>query len=98
MENNNLKSLPFMAFKEIPNAREDALSITGLVKHKGRIVGYKLSDNQMVDKSTAVSMARSGEIKDVGIAVRTGNEYLKSLPDGKENNNLGNLPAVAMGD
>jgi len=31
----------------------------------------------------------------VGVAHRKDNEYLKSLPDGTEKNNLGNLPAVS---
>ncbi len=39
-------------------------------------------------------MARQGGIKGVGIAQRSGNEYLKALPDGEESNNLGSLPTV----
>ncbi len=41
-------------------------------------------------------LARQGEIKGVGVASRNGNEYLKSLPDGTENNNLSNLPSVKI--
>ena len=37
----------------------------------------------------------SGRIKGVGIAHRKDTEYLKSIPDGSENNNLGNLPSVS---
>jgi len=40
-------------------------------------------------------MAKAGEIQGVGVAHRKDNEYLKSLPDGSENNNLGNLPSVS---
>lgn len=39
-------------------------------------------------------MAKAGEIQGVGIAHRGDTEYLKSLPDGKEGNNLNSLPAV----
>ena len=36
-----------------------------------------------------------GRITGVGIAHRGDTEYLKSIPDGSENNNLGNLPSVS---
>ena len=37
---------------------------------------------------------KSGKIKGVGIAHNKDTEYLKSLPDDKESNNLGSLPTV----
>ena len=40
---------------------------------------------------TAVDMTKQGQIAGVGIAP----EYLKSIPDGSENNNLGSLPSVS---
>lgn len=43
----------------------------------------------------SVSMARNGEIQGVGIAHRRDTEYLKSLPDGKEDNNLSHLPTIS---
>ena len=39
-------------------------------------------------------MAKTGDIKGVGIAHRKDSEYLKSLPDGTEGNNLSNLPSI----
>ena len=33
-------------------------------------------------------------LKCVAVATRKGNEYLRSLPDENENNNLGNLPSI----
>ncbi|MDE7249812.1 MAG: DUF3892 domain-containing protein, partial [Lachnospiraceae bacterium] len=48
-----------------------------------------------VSKEEGVALARNGEIKGVGIAHRKDTEYLKSLPDGTESNNLGNLPSVS---
>ena len=41
-----------------------------------------------------VALAKDGEIKGVGIAHRKDTEYLKSLPDDTESNNLGTLPSV----
>lgn len=81
---------------QIPHPRADAKQIIELVKHSGRVTGYKLSDNTIVDKPQAVTMAKQGEIKGVAIAHRGDNQYLKAIPDGSENNNLGNLPSVSM--
>lgn len=80
---------------QIPQANADAKHIIGLVKERGRITGYKLSDETFVSKPDAVNMAKQGQIAEVGIAHRGDTEYLKSIPDGSENNNLGNLPSVS---
>lgn len=80
---------------QIPQAKTDAKRIVGLVKKGGRIMGYQLSDNSFVEKQQAVTMAKQGDIAGVGIAHRGDTEYLKSIPDGSENNNLGSLPSVS---
>lgn len=80
---------------DIPQAKSDAKEIIGLVKNSGRITGYQLSDGSTVTKEEGVALAKEGEIKNVGIAHRKDTEYLKSLPDGTENNNLGNLPSIS---
>ena len=83
------------ALDQIPDAKANAKRITGLVKEGGRITGYQLSDNSIVEKQQAVDMAKQGQIAGVGIAHRGDTEYLKSIPDGSENNNLSNLPSVS---
>ena len=80
---------------QIPQANANAKRIVGLVKEGGRITGYKLSDETFVSKPDAVSMAKQGQIAGVGIAHRGDTEYLKSIPNGSENDNLGNLPSVS---
>ena len=80
---------------QIPLANKNARRIVGLVKESGRITGYQLSDNSIVEKQQAVDMAKQGQIAGVGIAHRGDTEYLKSIPDSSENNNLGNLPSVS---
>ena len=80
---------------QIPQPNANAKRIVGLVKEGGRVTGYQLSDNTFVDKQQAVDMAKSGSISGVGIAHRGDTEYLKSIPDGSENNNLSNLPSVS---
>ncbi len=80
---------------DIPTPKNDAKEIVGLAKSSGRITGYQLSDGSTVSKEEGVAMAKDGEIRGVGIAHRKDTEYLKSLPDDSENNNLGNLPSVS---
>ena len=80
---------------QIPQANANAKRIIGLVKEGGRITGYQLSDETFVSKPEAVSMAKQGQIAGAGIAHRGDTEYLKSIPDGSENNNLGSLPSVS---
>ena len=79
---------------QIPQSNPNAKRIVGLVKEGGRITGYQLSDHSIVEKQQAVNMAKQGKIAGVGIAHRGDTEYLKSIPDGSENNNLGNLPSI----
>lgn len=90
--------LAYAALDDIPTAKSDAKEIVGLVKSSGRISGYQLSDGSTVSKEDGVAMAKAGDIKGVGIAHRKDSEYLKSLPDGAEGNNLGNLPSVSEGE
>ena len=93
---NEMRSeLPFAALDEVPTPKSDAKEIVGLVKSSGRISGYQLSDGSTVSKEEGVSMAKAGNIKGVGIAHRKDSEYLKSLPDGTEDNNLSNLPSIS---
>lgn len=87
--------LAYASLDEIPQPKADAKEITGLVKTGGRITGYQLSDGSTVTKEEGVSLAKAGEIQGVGVAHRKDSEYLRSLPDGTESNNLGNLPSIS---
>lgn len=89
------QELVMQTLDQIPQNSNTAKEIIGLVKKGGRITGYQLSDNTVVEKQQAVNMAKQGQIAGVGIAHRGDTEYLKSIPDGSENNNLGNLPSVS---
>ena len=83
---------------QIPAPASNACSITGLVKEGGKVTGYRLSDNTVLEKEQAVQLARQGGIIGVGIAHRGDTEYLKSIPDGNEGNNLSNLPSISPSD
>lgn len=87
--------LAYAALDEVPQPKADAKEIVGLVKSGGRITGYQLSDGSTVSKEEGVAMAKAGDIQGVGVAHRNDSEYLKSLPDGSENNNLSNLPSIS---
>jgi hypothetical protein len=91
---NNSAALSMRTLKEIPTPAAGATSISGLVKEGGRVVGYQLADGRQLSKQDAVQLARAGGLMGVGISERNGNEYLKSIPDGTEGNNLSSLPAV----
>lgn len=98
-DNNEMRSqLPYAALDEVPNPKSDAKEIIGLVKSSGKISDYQLSDGSTVSKEQGVSMAKAGDIKGVGVAHRKDSEYLKSLPDGTEGNNLGNLPSITASE
>lgn len=87
--------LAYAALDEVPEPKADAKEIVGLVKTSGRVTGYQLSDGSTVSKEDGVAMAKAGEIQGVGVAHRKNSEYLKSLPDETEDNNLGNLPSIS---
>ncbi len=95
MDNSFGQELSKQTLDQIPQAEANAKRITGLVKEGGKITGYQLSDNSIGGKQQAVNMAKQGQIASVGIAHRGDTKYLKSIPDGSENNNLGNLPSVS---
>ena len=81
MDNNTFgQELAKQTLDQIPQANSNAKQIVGLVKEGGRITGYQLSDNSIVEKQQAVSMAKQGQIAGVGIAHRGDTEYLKSIP------------------
>ena len=92
--NNPSSELPKAAMDEI----EDAMTITGLVKESGSITGYRLSNDQIVSREEGIRLARNGQIRGVGIAHNGDTEYLKSIPDDTEDNNLSNLPTVQQSD
>lgn len=79
----------------IPAPAANARTITGLVKRSGRVTGYRLSDNTVLQKEECIQLARQGGIAGVGVAHRGSTEYLKAIPDGSQDNNLSNLPTVS---
>lgn len=95
--NNNgiLGGLPLNINKEIPEVKLEELSITGLIKKSGDVVGYELSNGERISKGQGIEKVKYGKNKGVAIGVsKKGEEYLRSLPDNDESNNLSSLPTV----
>ncbi|MFV0496935.1 MAG: DUF3892 domain-containing protein [Candidatus Fimivivens sp.] len=97
-QNNESQALAQNTLDQIPSPTPDARSITALVKEGGKVTGYQLSDRTVMGKARAVALARQGGIKGVGIAHRGNTEYLKSLPDNNDKNNLSNLSSIPDSD
>lgn len=93
-----LSALAMNTNKFVPEPKPDAKRITALVKESGRVTGYQLDDGKTLAKDEAINLAKQGGIQGVAVATNQGNEYLRALPDGKENNNLGSLPSVSPKD
>lgn len=81
--------------KVTPTPNKDAQSITAIVKKSGEIVGYQLSNGKVISKEEGLALARQGQIKGIAIAENQGTEYLRSLPDETEGNNLASLPVIS---
>lgn len=97
-ENQEQNRLAQNTLDKIPSPSSNARSITGLVKKSGKVTGYRLSDDTVMEKEQAIQLARQGGIAGVGIAHRGNTEYLKSVPDSSDSNNLSNLPSVTPSD
>ena len=96
-KNGRIGNLPANINIMNPVPNKDAKSIVKLVRKDGKVSGYELSDGQVLSKREGVQLAKQGGIRGVAIASRNGSEYLRSLPDGDENNNLGDLPSTPQG-
>ncbi len=89
-----------MKFSDVVNrvvseGGENAESICKLIKSGGEVVGYELESGKHVSVHQAVEMAKANQLKHVGVSVsKDGDEYIRSLADGDESNNLGNLPSI----
>lgn len=94
-KNEMIGDLPRNINKDVPTPNSDAQSIRAIIKNSGEIVGYELSNGKRINKEEGVQMAKNGQIAGVAVGVsRKGEEYLRSLPDENENNNLSSLPVI----
>ena len=92
---NMIGGLPKNINKVVSPPNNNAQSIKASKKDSGEIVGYQLSNGEKISKEQGVKMAKEGQISGVGVSVsKKGEEYLRSLPDQDESNNLSSLPTI----
>ncbi len=90
----NANALANNANEFIPTPKESAEAIDAIIKQSGEIIGYHLESGRSVSKEEGVEMAKQGLIRGVAVAENKGTEYLRSIADGEEGNNLSNLPVI----
>ncbi|OOM68445.1 DUF3892 domain-containing protein [Clostridium sp. BL-8] len=79
--------------KSYGNAEQN--SVKAIIKHSGEITGYELSNGEKITKEKGVELAKAGVISGVSVSTsRKGEEYLRSLRDDDESNNLSSLPVI----
>ena len=92
--NNNVSSVNSDVTSNL-QANTDKKSIKAVIKNSGEISGYELSSGEQITKQKGVELAKSGAISGVSVSTsRKGEEYLRSLPDEDESNNLSSLPTI----
>ena len=72
---------------DIPKSNKNAKEISRIVKKNNKTIGYEIA-GEIVNKEVAIQMAKDGKLKNVGIAHRKDTEYLKTIPDDSNENNL----------
>lgn len=89
-------NLANLANKVVSEGGANAKAITKRIVNSGEVVGYELESGEHITIEQAVQMAKANELKHVGVSVsKDGSEYIRSLADGDESNNLGNLPSIS---
>ncbi len=95
--NNSLGNLPKNINRVTSEGGPGAQQIVKFIKQDNQVVGYVLSSGEKINVQQAISLAKEGQIEHVGVSVsKGGKEYIRSLPDGDESNNLDNLPSITQ--
>ena len=95
--NNKLGNLPQNINHIISEGKDTGKEIIKFIKQDNQVIGYVLSSGEKVNVEQAIGLAKAGELKHVGVSIsKSGKEYIRSLPDGDESNNLENLPSITQ--
>ena len=85
-----------LANKVVSEGGANAKAITKRIVNSGDVVGYELESGEHITVEQAIEMAKANELKHVGVSTsKDGSEYIRSLADRDESNNLGNLPSIS---
>ena len=91
----NQSNIPLTGIQSGSQSNSNKQSIKAVIKNSGEITGYELSNGEQITKERGVELAKAGSISGVSVsASRKGEEYLRSLPDQDESNNLSSLPII----
>lgn len=91
----NKSNIPLAGIESGSQSNSNKQSIKAVIKNSGEITGYELSNGEQITKERGVELAKAGSISGVSVSTsRKGEEYLRSLPDQDESNNLSSLPII----
>lgn len=91
----NQSNIPLTGIQSGSQSNSNKQSIKAVIKNSGEITGYELSNGEQITKERGVELAKAGSISGVSVSTsRKGEEYLRSLPDQDESNNLSSLPII----
>lgn len=91
----NESNIPLTGVQFESQSNINKQSIKAVIKKSGEITGYELSNGEQITKERGVELAKAGSISGVSVSTsRKGEEYLRSLPDQDESNNLSSLPII----
>lgn len=91
----NESNIPLTGVQFESQSNINKQSIKAVIKNSGEITGYELSNGEQITKERGVELAKAGSISGVSVSTsRKGEEYLRSLPDQDESNNLSSLPII----
>ena len=91
----NQSNIPLTGIQSGSQSNSNKQSIKAVIKSSGEITGYELSNGEQITKEKGVELAKAGAISGVSVSTsRKGEEYLRSLPDQDESNNLSSLPTI----
>ena len=91
----NGSNMPLTGIQSESQSDINKQSIKAIIKKSGEITGYELSNGEQITKEKGVELAKEGTISGVSVSTsRKGEEYLRSLPDEDESNNLSSLPVI----
>lgn len=96
---NNALNFGEVVNKVVSEGGVNAQAITKRIKKDSEVVGYELENGEHITVKQAIEMAKSNQLQHVGVSIsKDGSEYIRSLADGDESNNLGNLPCIIADD
>jgi hypothetical protein len=93
--NNNVVNPLNNINKIVSEGGPSAKQIIKFIKQDNEVTGYVLSSGEKVSVKEAIELAKEGRLEHVGVSTsKDGSEYIRSLPDGDESNNLSHLPSI----